>query len=40
MDLKVMMMFTLIGSILSLSRLGDEELAKIKRHWRNVVWFR
>jgi len=31
------MLFMLIGAIISLSHLGDENLNDIKRRWRNVV---
>jgi hypothetical protein len=37
MDPKLTMLFMLIGTIISLSRLGDENPAKIKGRWRNVV---
>jgi hypothetical protein len=36
-DPKLTMLFMLIGAIISLSHLGDENLANIKRRWRNVV---
>jgi hypothetical protein len=31
------MLFMLIGTIISLSHLGDENLAKIKNRLRNIV---
>jgi hypothetical protein len=31
------MLFMLIGTIISLSHLGDESLANKRRRWRNVV---
>jgi hypothetical protein len=37
MDPKLTMLFMLIGTIVSLSYLGDENPVKIKRRWRNVV---
>jgi hypothetical protein len=37
MDPKLTMLFMLIGTIITLSHVGDENLANIKRHWRNVV---
>jgi multisubunit Na+/H+ antiporter MnhB subunit len=33
MDPKLSMLFMLIGTIISLSHLGDENLAKTKLHW-------
>jgi hypothetical protein len=37
MDPKLMMLFMLIGTIITLSHGGDENLANIKRRLRNVV---
>ena len=37
MDPKLTLLFTLIGTIISLSHLGDENLAKIKLRWRNIA---
>ena len=37
MDPKLTILFMLIGTIISLSHLGDENLAKIKDRWRNVI---
>ena len=37
MDPKLTMLFVLIGTIIRLSHLGDDTLAKIKLRWRNVV---
>jgi hypothetical protein len=37
MDPKLAIVFMLIGTIISLSHLGDENLAKIKHHWRNAI---
>ena len=37
MDPKLTMLFMLIGTIIGLSHLGDENLAKINGGWRNVV---
>ena len=37
MDPKLTMLFMLIGTIISLSHLGDENLAKIKSRLRNIV---
>jgi hypothetical protein len=37
MDPKMTMIFMLIGTIITLSHVGDENLANIKRRWRNVV---
>jgi hypothetical protein len=37
MDPKLTILFMLIGTIISLSHLGDENLAKMKLCWRNVV---
>jgi hypothetical protein len=37
MDPKLIILFMLIGTIISLSHLGDENLGNIKRHWRNFV---
>ena len=36
MDPKLTMLFLLIGAIISLSHLGDERVAKIKKLWRNL----
>ena len=37
MDPKLTILFMLIGTIISLSHLGDENLAKIKHSWGNVI---
>ena len=37
MDPKLTILLTLIGTIISLSHLGDENVAKIKLRWRDVV---
>ena len=37
MDPKLTILFMLIGTIISLSHLGDENLAKIKHRWSNVI---
>jgi hypothetical protein len=37
MDPKLTMLFILIGAIISLSKLGDETLAKMKRLWRSAA---
>jgi hypothetical protein len=37
MDPKLTILFMLIGTIISLSHLGDENLAKTKRRWRDVI---
>jgi len=37
MDPKLAMLFMLIGTIISLSYVGDQKPAKIKCRWRNVV---
>ena len=37
MDPKLTIFFTLIGTIISLSHFGDENLAKIKHRWRSVI---
>jgi hypothetical protein len=37
MDPKLTMLFMLIGAIISLSHVGDENSAKIKDRWGNVV---
>jgi hypothetical protein len=37
MDPKLTFLFMLIGTIISLSHLGDDNLTKIKRRWRNVL---
>lgn len=39
MDPKLTMLFMLIGTIISLSHVGDENPTKIKDRWRNVVWY-
>jgi hypothetical protein len=36
MDPKLARFFMLVGAVISLSRLGDENLAKMKRSWRDV----
>jgi hypothetical protein len=36
-DPKLTMLFMLIGTIISVSPVGDENPAKIKGRWRNVV---
>jgi len=37
MDPKLTILFMLIGTTISLSHLGDENLAKIKHSWGNVI---
>jgi len=37
MDPKITMLFILIGTIISLSHLGDENLANKNRRWRNFI---
>ena len=37
MDPKLTILFMLIGTIISLSYFGDENLAKTKLRWRDVV---
>ena len=37
MDPKLTMIFMLIGTIITLSHVGDENLANIKSRWHNVV---
>ena len=34
---KLTILFMLIGTIISLSHLGDDNLAKIKLRWSNVL---
>jgi hypothetical protein len=36
---KLTMLFMLIGAIINLSHVGDENSTKIKDRWRNVVWY-
>ena len=36
MDPKITMLFLLIGAIISLSQLGDERVATLKKLWRNL----
>jgi hypothetical protein len=37
MDPKLTILFMLIGTIITLSNLGDDNLAKIKHGWHDVV---
>jgi hypothetical protein len=37
MDPKMMIFFILIGTIISLSHLGNENLANKNRRWRNFI---
>ena len=37
MDPKLTILFMLIGTVISLSHLDDDNFAKIKLRWRNVL---